>query len=260
MINKEMIRTVVRTKRFAVLLASVLSAATGSVAGYLVASKRLEKKYAEIAEQEIHEAKTYYRQQNKAGEFSDPSVLAEKYEDEDPSKMSAEDEELMNELKAALLEVGYTSDDQAVPVTPEEKLDVEISITKNVFDSEEDPNEFVLDDELDKKAKGEPYILEEDEYLENDSGYSQTALTYYAGDDILADERDHVIDNVKRAIGEDNLRFGYGSRSDTMVYIRNDKLNAEYEIALSTGKYSVEVAGFIEHSEKRGLRKFRDDD
>lgn len=260
MINKEMIRTVVRTKRFAVLLASVLSAASGTVGGYLVATKRLEKKYAVIAEQEIHEARVYYRQQNKAGEFSDPAVLAEKYEDEDPNVMSEEDEELMGELRAALLEVGYKADDQAVPVTPEEKLDVEISITKNVFDSEEDPNEFVLDDELDKKAKGEPYILEEDEYLENDSGYSQTALTYYAGDDILADERDHVIDNVKRAIGEDNLRFGYGSRSDTMVYIRNDKLNAEYEIALSTGKYSVEVAGFIEHSEKRGLRKFRDDD
>lgn len=260
MITKDVLKTVIETRRFAVLLASVLSAATGTVVGYLVATNLLEKKYAEIAEQEIHEAKVYYRQQNKAGEFSDPAVLAEKYEDEAPDNISPEDEALMGELKKALIEVGYISDDQAVPVTPKEKLEVESSITKNIFDPEEDPNVFVLDDELDKKAKGEPYILEEDEYLENDSGYTQTALTYYAGDNILADERDHIIDNVKRAIGEDNLRFGYGSRSETMVYIRNDKLQAEYEIALSTGKYSVEVAGFIEHSEKRGLRKFRDDD
>lgn len=259
--TKETVKFVVSTKRFAVVLASVLSAASGTAVGYLVAKNRLERHYSDLASEEIQEAKLFYSKQNKRGEFSDLSALAEKYEE--VPEMSEEDAKLMGELKDALVEVGYTSDDMAVEINPEEVLDVKQSIEKNIFDSSnptDNDGGFSLDDELDKKAKGLPYILEAEEFFENESEYSQSALTYFEGDDVLVDERDTPIDNVKRAIGEDNLKFGCGSKDVNVVYIRNDRLNAEYEVTRSFGKFSVEVMGFIEHSDKSTLRKFRDFD
>src|SRR5678809_1020985 len=53
-------------------------ALAGAVGGYLLAERRLEAKYARIAEDEISEARKYYKTLLKDGELSDPTKLLPK--------------------------------------------------------------------------------------------------------------------------------------------------------------------------------------
>ena len=83
--NKEQLASLARTKKAAVALSSAFSAVAGAAAGYVVAAKKLEKIFAQIAEKEIDEAKRFYSRLNKTEEFSDPEKLAKEkgYLDED---------------------------------------------------------------------------------------------------------------------------------------------------------------------------------
>jgi hypothetical protein len=92
-------------------------------------------------------------------------------------------------------------------------------------------------------GRGIPYILHRDEYFDDGKHYTQSTLTYYKGDDVLTDEHDVPIYNYKQIVGPENLIFGRGSGDENIVFIRNDHLEAEYEIILDQGFYEVEVLG-----------------
>jgi hypothetical protein len=66
-------------------------------------------------------------------------------------------------------------------------------------------------------------------------------LMYYAGDDILVDELDVPIYNYQKIVGE--LKFGHGSQDPNIVYVRNEKLQLEYEILNNPESFQVEVLG-----------------
>lgn len=271
MITKELVKNAVRTKRFAVVVSSVISVAGGAFGGFSIAKKHLETKYAEISEREIREAKLFYQQKNKTGDFSDPTVLVEKYEaDNDNNSTELDpDREMVVTAVELLKKRKYVQYDKP-PQTQEEKIAVTESIHHNVFNdlNEEqkkaafnalvdEPEEFDVDDELDKKAEGRPYILEYQEFEENENDHSQSTLTYYEEDDVLVDDRDQPITNVQGVIGVENLKFGYGSNDKNVVYICNPRFNADYEVVRSNGSYAEIVLGFIQHSDKRPPRKFR---
>ena len=267
--NKEALKRIVQTKKFAVVVASVLSAAGGGATGYILAQKRLEAKYAELSEREIREAKVYYDQKYKEGEFADPSVLAEKYDEDDEDGGEPETStqgEMIKEAADILEHQQYVSYDRPEQ-TVEEVVEVKQSIKRNIFEDERalvtdiTDREFDLDDELDKKAAGKPYIIEQEQFFENDSGFSQTTLTWFEGDQVLVDEHDQPIREVDRVIGLENLRWGCGTLGEkNVVYIANDKLNAEYEVTRSFGSYTEEVLGFFQPKERNTPRKFRDSD
>lgn len=106
------------------------------------------------------------------------------------------------------------------------------------------------------------YIIHRDEFFNEESGYSQSTLTYYAGDEILVDEQEVPIYNHKAIVGE--LRFGHGSSDSNVVYIRNDRLKGEYEVIKDDGSYEIEVLGqqfeaAVSSSDRRGVPKFRDE-
>lgn len=94
----------------------------------------------------------------------------------------------------------------------------------------------------------EPYILHKTEFLEQETDYDQQTLTYYAGDDKLTDERDVPLYNVSEVVGS-CLQWGHGSGDPNVVYIRNDKLHAEYEVVKHDGRFEVEVLGLDEQTE-----------
>jgi hypothetical protein len=102
----------------------------------------------------------------------------------------------------------------------------------------------ITDDEKDLRDRRTPYILEKDEYLESDSDFNQTTVTYYAGDETLADERDDIIEDIDKVVGLANLqRFGHGSGDPRVLYVRNELLEIDYEILLHEDKYKDLVAG-----------------
>jgi hypothetical protein len=109
-------------------------------------------------------------------------------------------------------------------------------------------NIFAIDDpdwdyeaELNTRSGAAPYILHKDEFLNDEMGYHQTTVTYYEGDDILADESDTPVYNYTQLMGP--LNWGHGSGDANVVYIRNEKNRQEWEVLLHRGHFSIEVLG-----------------
>jgi hypothetical protein len=98
--------------------------------------------------------------------------------------------------------------------------------------------------------------------MNNEMDYNQETLTYYKGDDIVADQSDTPIYNHSGLMGD--LKFGHGSGDANVVYIRNDSIQMEWEVLLHEGSFEVEVVGLqvereyeesdIKHAHERRFR------
>lgn len=124
-------------------------------------------------------------------------------------------------------------------IRPEPDADLE-PLPVNVFSAED--NDWDYEEELKTRGPDRPFIVHRDEYFSQEAdGYSQSTLTWYNGDSILVDEHDVPIYGHENIVGE--LIFGKGSGDKNVVYVRNDKLEAEYEVLFDPGSYLVEVLG-----------------
>lgn len=98
--------------------------------------------------------------------------------------------------------------------------------------------------EISKRDRNHPYIIHQNEYYESFPEYQHLEWTYYAGDNILCDERDEIVVRPELVVGEENLkRFGHGSSDPNVVHIRNDRLEIEWEITRSFKSHAEEVLG-----------------
>jgi hypothetical protein len=89
-----------------------------------------------------------------------------------------------------------------------------------------------------------PYIISVEEYNEGCKQYDKLTISYYEEDDTLADEGEEIIENPEEIVGEDTLeRFGEDSDDPDIVYVRNEKLQIDYEIILMHKSYSETVLG-----------------
>ena len=81
-----------------------------------------------------------------------------------------------------------------------------------------------------------PYVISQDKYGGTED-YDLYSYTYYA-DKVLADENNEPIEDVDHRIGLESLNH-FGEYGDDSVYVRNDKLKADYEILLDDEKYEI---------------------
>lgn len=124
-------------------------------------------------------------------------------------------------------------------------------VERNIFATTGD--EWDYEAEVASRDESKPYIIHKDEYYEETAGFAQSTLTYYAGDDTLVDEHDNVINDPRRAIGEE-MRFGHGSADPRTFHVRNHAHNTDYEVLLHDGKHSIEVLGQQDERELRHSR------
>lgn len=233
-------------------------ASVGAYFGYIFAYEKASEEYKKIVDTELQEAKEYYTKFHKTGEYADPVELAKDYIQEE--NVEDYDEEVQDAIKALK---DYSPENPAEE-NPEkqseiEKAEVVESIQKNVFDTvPENEAEFDYQAEHDKRIHGKPFIVTQEQFFENELEHEQITITYFEGDDVLSDEQDKPVENVDKIVGNDNLdKFGYGSNDPNVVYVRNDDLHLDFEIIHSDGKYTEEVLGFIEHSDRPRIRKFK---
>lgn len=121
-------------------------------------------------------------------------------------------------------------------------------------------SDWNYEEELAKRKPDEPYVIHQDEFINDEMEFHQETVTYYAGDDIMAGEDDTPIYNYHNLMGE--LKFGHGSTSKNIVYIRNEKIKMEWEVIKHDGLFMYEVLGHqMEADEEASLRhsvqKFR---
>lgn len=211
----------------------------GGAIGYLVAKKQLTIKYEKLAEQEIAEAKAFYNRLTKEEKTPSETVSALR-----PSSDS------LNEATDALR--SYQGDIESQDDAP----DVEVDVNVNVFSRTKTDSELTPE-EIDARTPGEPYIISHDEYMEAEPGYEQTVLTYYEGDQTLADDKDQPIELIDEVVGEGNVtRFGLASGDANTIFIRNERLTMDFEVVRSEGKFAHEVLG-LQHSDEFARRDRR---
>ena len=87
----------------------------------------------------------------------------------------------------------------------------------------------------DQDENEEPYVIPPEEFGEIEE-YEKISLTYYS-DNVLADENDDVVEDVADTVGLDSLNT-FGQYDDDAVYVRNDRLRADYEILMDRRDYS----------------------
>lgn len=211
--------------------ASLLAGAAG---GYFFARRSLEMKYAQLARQEIEEARTFFKRLNKTDEFETPEKAVKELIGESDG----------NEFVAPQVSAAAVALETYKGVVPADRVNYSGNLeTRNVFAKTPLGDEDWAK-ELRDRTEEAPYVLNQDEYMANESGYTQVTFTYYAGDGVLADDRDDLISDVDDMVGLYNLKkFGHWSGDPRVVYVKCDIRELEFEIKLHDGKYSEVVAG-----------------
>jgi hypothetical protein len=256
---------VVKLKNDPLILAGValIGLSVGALVGYRLAKKYLEPKYAALADEEIAQAKILYSHLNKEG-FESPTVAVEKLIPEGEGfeeaqralqKYQGRDVHLTVVEDGVLVSSRKDQTENLVESEPEQK---------NIFD-EDEPAEvkypgWDFETELARRSDKRPYVVTQEEYFENADDLDCISVTYYEGDQVLADESDGIIGDIDGNVGLDNLkRFGVGTDEEHLVYIFNKRAGMGFEVARSQGKYSVEVIGMdddeiTERMPRRGRR------
>ena len=98
--------------------------------------------------------------------------------------------------------------------------------------TEEPEKEAKEDEEVDDMDR--PHVIEPEEFGECD--YEEVSLTYYA-DGVLTDEQDNPIEDVDGMVGEDYAEH-FGEYEDDSVFVRNDRLQTDFEILADQRNYS----------------------
>lgn len=84
--------------------------------------------------------------------------------------------------------------------------------------------------------KQKPHVISPDEFGDQDE-YDEISLTYYA-DGTVTDDNDRAMskDEIEETIGKDSLTH-FGEYEDDSVFVRNDRLKADYEILMDQRSY-----------------------
>lgn len=220
--------------------ASVVSLGVGAFFGYQYAKKKIVAHYEAVLDREIQHAKEFYGRLNKKGQFATPESAAQAL--------------LVTEAAEALVSYqGVSGRLQAQVVDSEELVETNVFVQSKVVE-----DDFDYEEEGKDRSPEKPYVISLAEFMQNEPEFTQATVTYYEGDDTLVDENDVAIEDHEATVGNDNLeKFGHGSKDNNIVCVRNERTQMDFEIVRHTGTYTEQVLGFIEHSDKPGLRRFR---
>lgn len=191
---------------------------TGLVIGSVVTYVIVKDKFEKIAQEEIDSVKEVFGR--RVEKEADKKV--EKIAKKEVEKIRKEYNEYDNLTK------NYTS--YSKNKTEENIEDVEY---EEVCENDEDGVEL---DEIERASDYDrPYIIEPQEFGALD-GYSLITLYHYS-DNVLADDCDELVEDLDDVVGEDYASH-FGEYEDDCVYVRNDRLKADYEICRDLRKYS----------------------
>lgn len=253
-----------------IAVGAAIGTAGGFAGGYIYAKKKLESQMDLIIEEEIVQTKEFYARLNEKPQT--PQEMAARYKDETNKEPDEISEEAIQAFRkyieqgepapGEILINGKTADERAQEQLEGEPVEEVTSVS--IFESSD--LESISQVDLDARNSNEPYIITAEEFNHNENEYETATLTYFEGDDIVADIQDDPVPEPDKILGENNYKkFGYGSNDRNLVYIQNDNLEVLFEVVRSTGKFAHEVLGGdfddeteLRHSHRRpGVMKFR---
>lgn len=211
----------------------------GGAAGFIIAQKVMKTTMDRELEEQIRDVKEHYKLLRKEGEYSTPESVLGETTREIYDEVLEGLEYLQHEVENVeeVIEDDEDEDD-------DESLNVEEEVVEvgNVFE----------------RNKKDPYVISTLDFMNGEDSFDKVTITYFEEDDTLCDEREEVIPNVEATVGLEALTsFGKLSDDAKIVYVRNERIKTDFEIALDTRSYTEVVLGFKEEKE---VRKMREDD
>lgn len=155
-------------------------------------------------------------------------------------KEKAEEEKAYEETGSTIVEIKKRTDDlinyskaassyiSSVPPTDSEM--------ENRIGKMHDKMEELAEAEAPKEEPGEQYEITSMDWLD-DPFYDKVELTYYVGDDTVANEAGQI-DDIGMSIGMEIFEV-FKEREDPEMYVRNPSLGIDYNIVKDMGCYHV---------------------
>lgn len=194
-----------------------LAFVSGAAAGVAASWYLLKTKYEQIAQEEIDSIREYYWNESNEDEDTEHDISLES---------GVEDitiENIQEEIEAHVAEVVQECEDIIKKARYTNYADIVESNNKDAKGGAE------------SMEKDKPYVISPEEFGEFED-YETISLTYYA-DEVLADELDELVEDIDDVVGLDSLKT-FGRHEDDSVFVRNDRLKADYEILADLRNYS----------------------
>lgn len=253
--------------KLAIGLAAGAGIASGIAIGYFSANKKAEMKWRKIADEEIESVKDTYHFLKGDGKYADPEVAAAAFRErsgylerlDELQYLAATEEAERNSDTLLPADSGSESssradgdDGSSGSLVDYTKIGREVDGASwgvapreiHIPKEPSNPTEEVVEIKLPPRREDRPFIVSSDEFFNDDQDYETITITYYEGDEILADDRDEVIYDIDGTIGVGTIDyFGHDKDDPNTIYVRNHKVEANYEVILDKGSYSKEVLG-----------------
>jgi hypothetical protein len=205
--------------------------AVGFFIGYRWNRSKIRAEAFRESEEEVEKIREMYRDNAKIRIDEKPDLDAV-VEERQYSILSEEEVERTERLTRPPVPVEEPRRDPRVPPGPVIEPPPDVVIKLDTSKSKNVGWEF--EEELATRSEDRPYIIHQDEYQGNETGYKQEVLTWYAGDEVLTDEDEEPMDNADEIVDLNHMsRFGHGTDDFNVIFVRNDRLRMEYEICRS---------------------------
>lgn len=230
---------------------AVLSATAGFVIGYALGKRKNELEFDEAVAEACEENRTYFHQ--KRAEFEERVANEQEEAYQERIRVEAAASALATYQGVEPLEEDLPIEAPSpVPVPELEPQEYTPEFAPEAILKTSEPEPMRRPTAPKPKAKprepyvdrSKPYVVNVEEFLQNED-WSSSTLTYYEGDDTLADEEDRIMDDRDRlvVVGTHLSDFGVESNDENAVYIKNEKMMLYIEVVKDGGKYSDKVAG-----------------
>ena len=215
----------------------LIGAVVGAAVGIAATSKYFEKKYSDIANEEIESVKSkFYDAATRKKNITYKKKTSEN--DIENDNDTAEDQS-----KESIKITNDQSTETAVEYRNRIKEYKTVHHMNNIENANDKDNVNVYGVPV-KYDEGFPFIIDEDEYG-NDS-YDTDTLSYYITDDTLADSQNEIA-NINDLIGdclEDESAY-----DKDVIYVRNPKLGMDFEVELIQNSYQEVIMGITNDKE-----------
>lgn len=235
----------------AILIPSI-ALVLGGAAGFLLSKVLLEKKYVQLAEEQIQK---------------DITSVKERLEDKcakctfKKQRISASDDtnDVKGSTDSAVAGVNPASNLGARSNGYEEaKRNYNLGGALARSQNRHEPADTSFeDDETDENERDgemlrmeetgnlEPYLITDIEFSEGCTHYDKLTCYYYADDDTMTDEHERLLfeDDRDKTLGVMNVIDGFKAPDTKTIWIRNERLGADYEVILINGSYNELVSG-----------------
>lgn len=228
-------------KPIVAFLAFVVGAAAGATVAVLV----VRQKYIDLAEEEIQSVKDMYEARVQEAEDDEECMRAE-FDEIQAKHAERVEAEKKKEYEKKVAKVGYRTNYSGISDSsdPAERLGPSEAAGAHVVGR--------------GVSKKEPYVISIDDFHNTKNYFDKITLSYYDGDNTMIDDKEDLVEDVHALVG-DNFVFGELSEDPDVVYIRNEKMTTDFEIARIKGSYS-ELIGMSSSDFKRGPNREGDDD